>query len=158
VAMLWRRPPEQIAPLPLPSMGHEVEASTVEETPVLVVVQAGGGATEVSATDAMSASILKIIDLDAPDLPRNDQDIYEAMLERMLANPVESEIKTSRSAAPAATTSTDAVKPANEEPRRAPPWRGSRRRVRLDVSEVSSPRPRRRQPRGSSGIPRSARS
>jgi hypothetical protein len=31
----------------------------------------------------------EVIDLDATELPSNDYDIYEAVLERMLADPVE---------------------------------------------------------------------
>jgi hypothetical protein len=66
--------------------------------------------------DAMSAGILEIIDLDALNLPSNNRDIYEAVLERILADPVESRAKASESAAPVAVTSGEAVEPANEEP------------------------------------------
>jgi hypothetical protein len=65
---------------------------------------------------AMSVSILNIIDLDAPDLPSNDKDIYEVMLERMLADLVESRVEAFESAAPMAVASAEAVEPANEEP------------------------------------------
>jgi hypothetical protein len=64
----------------------------------------------------MSALNFKIIDLDDPDLPSNDRDIYEAMLERMLADPMELEVEASESAAPAAATSAEAAVPASKEP------------------------------------------
>jgi hypothetical protein len=107
---------EQIAPPPPLAREHEVKALAAAETPVPAAAHAGGGATEVSATDTMSASILEIIDLDALDLPSNDQDIYEAMLEHILADPVESEVEAPESAVPAAATSAEAAVPANEKP------------------------------------------
>jgi hypothetical protein len=60
---------------------------------VPAAAQACGDVVEASTTDAMAANLLKIIDLDAPDLPGNDRDIYEVVLERMLAEPVESGLR-----------------------------------------------------------------
>jgi hypothetical protein len=65
---------------------------------------------------AMSVSILDIINLDAPDLPSNDKDIYEVVLERMLADLVESGVEAFESAAPMAMASAEVAEPANEEP------------------------------------------
>jgi hypothetical protein len=107
---------EQIVPPPLPTRDHEAMAPSAMETPAPAEAQAGGGATEVSTTDTIFASILEIIDLDAPDLPSNDHDIYESVLERMLVDPVESGAEASGSAAPAAATSAEVEEPANEEP------------------------------------------
>jgi hypothetical protein len=64
----------------------------------------------------MSVSILDIIDLDAPDLPSNDKDIYEVVLERMLSDLVESGVEAFESAAPMVVASAEAAEPANEEP------------------------------------------
>jgi hypothetical protein len=47
---------------------------------------AGGGATEASASGALAAINFKVIDLDETELPSNDWDIYEAVLERMLTD------------------------------------------------------------------------
>jgi hypothetical protein len=69
----------------------------------------------VSTADAMFASILEIIDLDAPDLPNNDRDIYEAVLEWMLAEPVGSEVEAPEFAAPVVAASAETVEPVNEE-------------------------------------------
>jgi hypothetical protein len=71
---------------------------------------------EVSTTDTMSSSILEIIDLYAPDLPSKDRDIYEIVLERMLADPVELEVEASGSTTPVAAALAEAAKPATEEP------------------------------------------
>jgi hypothetical protein len=45
----------------------------VVETLVPAAAQAGGDVAEVSTADAMFAGILEIIDLDAPDLPSNEE-------------------------------------------------------------------------------------
>jgi hypothetical protein len=74
------------------------------------------GSAEVSTNDAMSSSILEIIHLDALDFPNNDRDIYEARLERMLADLVESGAEASESAAPVAATSADVAELTNEGP------------------------------------------
>jgi hypothetical protein len=66
--------------------------------------------------DAMSTDILEIIDLNAPDLPSNDRDIYEVVLEQMLANSVESGVEASNFVAPVAAASAEAAEPANKEP------------------------------------------
>jgi hypothetical protein len=57
---------------------------------VPAAAHAGGDVAEASTADAMAANLLKIVDLDAPDLPGNVRDIYEAVLEWMLAEPLES--------------------------------------------------------------------
>jgi hypothetical protein len=101
---------------PLLAVGHKIEASAAAETPAPAAAQAGGDVAEVSTTDAMSASILEIIDLDAPDLLSNDRDIYKVVLECMLADPVESEVKASRSTAPVAMAPAEAAEPATKEP------------------------------------------
>jgi hypothetical protein len=62
---------------------------------------------EPSTPSAWSALNLGVIDLDAIELPSNDEDIYEAMLERTLANPVESGIEAPEAATSAAATSAD---------------------------------------------------
>jgi hypothetical protein len=101
-------PTEQTVPLPPPARGHEIEASMAAETLVPAATQAGGDVAEVSTTDAMSTSILEIIDLDTPDLPSNDRD--------MLVDSVESGVEASGSATPVVAASTKAVEPTNEEP------------------------------------------
>jgi hypothetical protein len=106
---------QTVHPPPLAG-GHEIEASAAAETPVPAAAQAGGDVAEVSTTDTMSASILEIIDLYAPDLPSKDRDIYEIVLERMLADPVESEVVAFGSTAPVAAALAEAAKPATEEP------------------------------------------
>jgi hypothetical protein len=83
---------------------------------MLAAAQVGGGATEVSTTDTMSAINFEIIDLDTPDLPSNDRDIYEVMLERILTDPVEFEVEVPESAVPADATSVEAAVPADEGP------------------------------------------
>jgi hypothetical protein len=75
-----------------------------------------GDVAEVSMVDAMSTGILEISDLDTPNLPSNDRDIYEAVLERMLADPVESGVEAYESATPVAAASAKVEEPTNEEP------------------------------------------
>lgn len=75
-----------------------------------------GVAVEVPATNAMAADLLEIIDLDAPDLPGNDTDIYEAVLDRMLGESEKSGVEASEPVAPVAATSAEAAEPANVEP------------------------------------------
>jgi hypothetical protein len=106
---------EQFVPPPLLARGHEIEASAAAETPVPAAAEAGGDVAEVSTADAMSTSILEIIDLDASDLPSNDRDIYEAVLEQILADPVELGVEALESAAPVDMASAEAAEPANEE-------------------------------------------
>jgi hypothetical protein len=116
---------EQTTPPPLPTRDHEAVALAVLENLVPVAAQAGGGATELLTTDTMSAINFKIIDLDAPDLPSNDRDIFEAVLKRMLADPVE---RRSRSLSPRCPRPRPRLKwrcSPTESPRRAPSRRGS---------------------------------
>jgi hypothetical protein len=49
--------------------------------------------TGASASGALSAVDLGVIDLDATKLPSNDRDIFEAVLERILADPVDTEVE-----------------------------------------------------------------
>jgi hypothetical protein len=74
------------------------------------------GVTEASASGAFSAINFEIIDLDATELPSNDRDIYEVVLERMLANPVESEVEVPEPAAPVGATSDEVAALASGEP------------------------------------------
>jgi hypothetical protein len=92
---------EQTTPPTLPTKELEAVVPAVIENPVPVEAQAGGSAMEVSATDTMCAINFKVINLDTPDLSSNDRDIYEAVLESMLANPVELGVEAPESAAPA---------------------------------------------------------
>jgi hypothetical protein len=64
----------------------------------------------------MSTINFEIINLDAPDLSSNDRDTYEAMLECMLAAPVESEVEALEFTAHAAATSVETAVPTDEGP------------------------------------------
>jgi hypothetical protein len=88
---------EQVVPLPPPARDLEAVALAATKTPTPVTAPTGGGAAEASAFDTWSTINLGVIDLDATELPSNDQDIYEVVLERILADPVDSEIETPKS-------------------------------------------------------------
>jgi hypothetical protein len=60
---------------------------------------------EASASSAWSTINLGVTDLDATELPSNDRDINEVVLERMLANLVESGIEAPEAAMSATATS-----------------------------------------------------
>lgn len=109
-------PSKQTTPLPLPSRDHEVVASAVTGNPVPAAVSAGGGATEMSPANTMSVLNFEIVVLVASNLPSNNRGIYEAMLECMLADPVESEVEAPEFAMPAAATLAEAAAPADGEP------------------------------------------
>jgi hypothetical protein len=141
----WEVFAEQTTPPTLPTKEPEAVVPAVIENPVPVAAQAGGSATEVSATDAMCAINFEVINLDTPYLSSNDRDIYEAVLESMLANPVELGVEAPESVAPAAASSDEAVAPVGGSPRWVPPRRGSFRRSKLETLEVPCAQPHRRQ-------------
>jgi hypothetical protein len=99
---------EQVVPLPPPAREHEAIALVATETPSPVAAQTGGGAAEALASSAWSTINVGVIYLDATELPSNDLDIYEAVLERMLANPVELGIEVPRAATSSTAISADA--------------------------------------------------
>jgi hypothetical protein len=136
---------ERTTPPTLPTKELEAVVPAVIENPVPVEAQAGGSAMEVSATDTMCAINFKVINLDTPDLSSNDRDIYEAVLESMLANPVELGVEAPESAAPAAASSDEAMAPVGGSPRWVPPRWGSFRRSKLETLEVPCAQPHRRQ-------------
>lgn len=80
---------EQIVPPSLAS-GLEVEESAAAETPVPAAPHAGGDAVEALTASPMATVPIEVIDLEAPDLPNNDRDIYEGVLEWMLGESEES--------------------------------------------------------------------
>lgn len=65
--------------------------------------------TGASASGALSAVDLGVIDLDATKLPSNDRDIFEAVLERILADPVETEVEVPEPTTSVGATSADAT-------------------------------------------------
>jgi hypothetical protein len=64
----------------------------------------------------LSTINFEVIDLDTTELPSNDRDIYEVVLERMLSDPVESEVEVPDVAAPSAVTSAEVAASASDEP------------------------------------------
>jgi hypothetical protein len=71
---------------------------------------------EASTFGAWSTINLGVIDLDATELPSNDRDIYEAVLERMLADSVELEIVAPEAAMSGISSFAEAVTAASGEP------------------------------------------
>jgi hypothetical protein len=88
---------EQVIPPPPPASDHEAITLAETETPTPATAPTGGGAAEASVSGAWSTINLGVIDLDATELPCNDWDIYEVVLECMLADPVKSEIDAPKS-------------------------------------------------------------
>jgi hypothetical protein len=64
----------------------------------------------------LSTINFEVIDLDTTELPSNDWDIYEVVLEHMLSEPVQSEVEVPDVAAPAAATSAEVAASASDEP------------------------------------------
>jgi hypothetical protein len=79
---------ERTVPLPSPTRDHEAMAPAVTKTLAHSIAFASEGVTGASTSDALSAINFEIIDLDTTELQNNDQDIFEAVLERILADPV----------------------------------------------------------------------
>jgi hypothetical protein len=71
---------------------------------------------EASLFGTWSAFNFEVIDLDATKLPSNDRDIYEAVLERMLTDPVELENEAPEAAMSAAASFAEAAASASGEP------------------------------------------
>jgi hypothetical protein len=107
---------DQTVPPPLPTRVHEAAAPASSEIPVPVTTLVGGGVTEASVFGAWSTINFEVINLDATELPSNYRDIYVAVLEHMLVDPVESEIEVPKAATSAAATSADVAASASGEP------------------------------------------
>jgi hypothetical protein len=89
--------------------------------------------------DAMSAAILEIIDLDAPDLPSINGDIYKVELEWVLVEPWS---RGSRPLSPPHPWPRPRLKqwsPPKKSPHRVQLRSNSRHQIGLELSEVSSP-------------------
>jgi hypothetical protein len=139
---------------PPPSRDHEVVTPEASETLVPTTALAGGGATEVLASGALSTINFEVIDLDTTKLPSNDRDIYEAVPERMLADSVESEVEVPEAAASAAATSAEVVTSASGEPVPGVVAAGEPTLGQAEMSEVSRSQPCRKWQRRSLGSPR----
>jgi hypothetical protein len=101
-------PTEQIAPPPLPAGDHEAVTPAATETPVVVMMPAVRGVAAAPAFRNWSTINLGVINLDAIEHPSNDRDIFEAMLERVLADPKESGVEVPGAATSSVAASTDA--------------------------------------------------
>jgi hypothetical protein len=133
---------KQAIPPPLLTRNHKAVALAATETPVSVTTPAGGGMAETSAFGTWSAINLRVIDFDATELPSNDRDIYEVMLEHMLAVPVEWEIEAPEAATSAAASSAEVAASASGEPVPGVVMVGNPCRARVEVLEVSCPQSR----------------
>jgi hypothetical protein len=79
---------ERTVPLPPPTLDHEAMAPAVAETLAPSTAFASEGMMGASTSGALSAINFGIVDLDTTDLQNNNRDIFEAVLERILADPV----------------------------------------------------------------------
>jgi hypothetical protein len=72
---------------PPPAREHDVATSTTPESSVAVAAAPIEGATDASSSQYVDFPGIRIIDLDATELPSNDREILEAARERMFADP-----------------------------------------------------------------------
>jgi hypothetical protein len=99
---------DQGAPLPPPTKKHEAAAPVAVETPAAATAPSIEGAEDAPPSSCWSIPGIGIIDLDATELPSNNQEIFEAVVDRVFADPSVLEVEIPEAAASVAATSADA--------------------------------------------------
>jgi hypothetical protein len=77
---------DDTAPLP-PAGDHEVATSTAPEPSPTASVASIEDAADLAACRYVDFSSIRTIDLDAPELPSNDREMLEVVMERMFTEP-----------------------------------------------------------------------
>jgi hypothetical protein len=101
-------PVDHGAPPPPPARDLEAVAPDVPETPAAVKVPSTGGAENAPTFGSWTLPGVGVIHLDATELPSNDREIFEAVVECVFADLSVLEAEVPRAAASAAAASADA--------------------------------------------------
>jgi hypothetical protein len=84
---------DQGAPPPPSARDHEAVAPEAPETAAAATAPTIGGAEDVPTFGSWSIPGVGVIDLDTTELPSNDREIFEAVVERVFADPAESYVE-----------------------------------------------------------------
>jgi hypothetical protein len=141
-------PVDQGAPSPLPTRDHETVVPEGPETPAAAIAPTVEGAEDAPMSGSWSIPGIRVIDLDATELPSNDREVFEAVVERVFANPAVLEAEVPGATAPVAAAFDDGGPHPAWRSCRTPPCRSSQRWARVEMSGVPHSLPRRKRWRG----------